>query len=149
MEKAWIAQLTLDFVFSYIPEGTTTNVHSYTLQRDVRNFAPSPESFIPERWLTEERQLALEPDLFGNRDSVVHNTSAFIPFSYGPADCIGKRLAMQEIRVVTCAILQRFNIEFAPGYDRRSWEDDMRDFFVIRKPKLPIVFTLRPEKGRA
>ncbi|KAG6907661.1 hypothetical protein DXG01_007865 [Tephrocybe rancida] len=132
----------------YIPEGTTTNVHNYTLQRDVRSFSPLPESFVPERWLTEEEQLVLEPELFKNRDRVVHNMSAFIPFSYGPADCVGKRLAMQELRAVTYAILQRFNLNFATGYDRGSWEADMCDFFVIRKAKLSVVLTMRSDKGK-
>ncbi|KAG6845405.1 hypothetical protein H0H87_009752 [Tephrocybe sp. NHM501043] len=128
---------------NYIPEGTTTNVHNYTLQRDARSFSPLPESFIPERWLTEEEQLALEPELFRNRNDIVHNVSAFIPFSYGPADCIGKRFAMQELRVITYAILQRFSLDFATGYDRRSWEAEMCDYFVIRKAKLPVVLTFR------
>ncbi|GLB37110.1 putative cytochrome p450 [Lyophyllum shimeji] len=127
----------------YIPEGTTAVVHTYTLHRDARNFSPFPESFIPERWLTADRQVALEPEVFKARGHVVHNLAAFIPFSYGPADCIGKRLAMQEMRAVACAVLRRFSLRFADGYDKATWEGDMCDHFVIKKPKLPVVLTLR------
>ncbi|KNZ80506.1 Cytochrome P450 67, partial [Termitomyces sp. J132] len=136
--------LSTDFnLLSYIPEGTTTNVHNYTLQRDPRNFSPSPEIFIPERWLTVDKQVALEPQLFGNRHCVVHKTEAFIPFSFGPADCIGRRLAMQELRMVVFAILQRFNLKFASGHNPTSWEADICDYFVIRKPKLYVVLAER------
>ncbi|KAG5342951.1 hypothetical protein C0989_005900 [Termitomyces sp. Mn162] len=136
--------LSTDFnLLSYIPEGTTTNVHNYTLQRDPRNFSPSPEIFIPERWLTVDKQVALEPQLFGNRHCVVHKTEAFIPFSFGPADCIGRRLAMQELRMVVFAILQRFNLKFASGHNATSWEADICDYFVIRKPKLYVVLAER------
>lgn len=127
----------------YIPEGTTTNVHTYTLQRDARNFAPSPESFIPERWLSAKKQDILEPEVFKSREHVVHNLAAFVPFSYGPADCVGKRLAMQEMRAVVCAILRRFDLRFAEGYDKASWEGDMCDYLVIKKAKLPVVLTSR------
>lgn len=128
---------------SFIPEGTTTNVHTYTLQRDARNFSPSPERFIPERWLTEDKQVALEPQLFGHHGYVAHNAAAFIPFSFGPADCIGKRLAMQELRMVAFAVLQQFDLQFAAGYDPTSWEADICDYMVIRKPELRVVLQRR------
>ncbi|KAG6917442.1 hypothetical protein DXG01_002528 [Tephrocybe rancida] len=131
----------------YIPEGTTTNVHNYTMQRDARNFSPLPESFVPERWLPEERQLALEPEIFADRARIVHNTAAFLPFSHGPADCIGKKLAMQELRAVIFAVLKQFDVRFAPEYNSRRWEAELCDFYVIRKGELPVVLSLRLGKG--
>ena len=47
--------------FSFIPEGTNAFVHTYSLQRDPRYFFPLPDSFLPERWLSQEQRLALEP----------------------------------------------------------------------------------------
>lgn len=126
---------------SFIPEGTTTNVHIYTLHRDERNFS-LPTEFLPERWLPAQDRLALEPTIFGGRD-FMHDTSAFIPFSYGPADCIGKRLALHEIRSVVCAILQRFDLRFEKGFDAASWETELRDFLVTLKGRLPVVMTRR------
>ena len=116
-------------------------MHIYTLHRDARNFSPSPERFIPERWLPRDEQLRLEPDLFQDEAKIVHNTAAFIPFSFGPSDCIGKRLGMQEIRMVVCAMLQHFELRFAEDYDPRKWEEDMYDFFVVRKGRLPVLLT--------
>lgn len=133
-------------MLSFIPEGTTANVHLYTLHRDGRNFAPLPERFIPERWLPAEKQILLEPELFKDRKQVVHTVAASIPFSYGPADCIGKRLALQELRMVVCAILQRFQLSFAKGFDSALWEADLCDYFVVRKGKLPVIFTTRDDR---
>ncbi|KAG5650363.1 hypothetical protein H0H81_012489 [Sphagnurus paluster] len=127
----------------HIPEGTTTNLHMFTLHRDHRNFSPSPDKFLPERWLPADDQVALEPDIFKNRKSIIHNIAAFIPFSYGPADCIGKQMAMREMRWVVVAILKRFTMRFADGYDPAIWEGEIRDYFVIKKPKLSIVMMER------
>ncbi|KAG6887334.1 hypothetical protein C0995_016108 [Termitomyces sp. Mi166 len=131
---------TLDSHF--FPEGTTATIHTYTLHRDPRNFF-LPEKFLPERWFSEEKQLALEPDLFKDRNLVIHNTNAFIPFSYGPADCIGKRFAWYELRAATVAILQRFTLQFDVGYDKASWERDMCDYFITKRPPLYVVLTPR------
>ncbi|RDB16849.1 hypothetical protein Hypma_002466 [Hypsizygus marmoreus] len=127
----------------FLPEGTTALIHTYTLQRDERNFSPLPDKFIPERWLSEKEQVLLEPGLFKDRKHVVCNTTAFIPFSYGPADCIGKRLALQDMRMVICAILQRFELRFKAGFNVESWEDEMFDYFMVKKANLPVVVTLR------
>ena len=49
---------------SYVPPGTQTFVPQYSLFRDWRNFSPLPDSFVPERWLSEEDRVRLEPDIF-------------------------------------------------------------------------------------
>ncbi|CAK5273503.1 unnamed protein product [Mycena citricolor] len=114
----------------FLPEGTTALVHTYSLQRDPRNFSPFSEVFIPERWLPTEDQLKLEPALFGNHE-VIHNTAAFIPFSIGPANCVGRNLANQEMRMLICALVSKFDMEFEPGFDPSTWERDLLDFYVI------------------
>ncbi|KAG6915541.1 hypothetical protein DXG01_011006 [Tephrocybe rancida] len=126
----------------YIPEGTTTGIHTYTMQRDPRNFS-LPEKYLPERWLPAEQQIQLEPELFLDRNRVVHNVKAFVPFSYGPADCVGKRFAMQELRAAICAILQKFTLRFADGYDKASWEAELCDYFVLKKPRMSVILTPR------
>ncbi|KAF8994249.1 hypothetical protein BDZ89DRAFT_1053394, partial [Hymenopellis radicata] len=54
-----------------------------------------PEVFNPERWLVTE------PGEVMNRD-------AFIPFSYGYANCVRKQLAMQEMLTLTA--VQKFDV---------------------------------------
>ncbi|KAG2147601.1 cytochrome P450 [Suillus clintonianus] len=129
----------------FLPEGTSAFVHTYSLQRDPRNFSPSPDTFWPERWLTPEERAALPSfDSKGmDKFSVIHDTKAFVPFSFGPAHCIGKQLACQEIRMVVCAMMHRLNFRFAEGYDPESWERDLKDYFVATKGSLHVVLSPR------
>jgi cytochrome P450 len=128
---------------SYIPEGTTTFIPTYCLQRDPCNFSPLPDNFLPERWLPAEKQLELELAIFKDQSKVVHNLDAFIPFSTGPSNCVGKNLAWMEMRMLVCLMLQRYDMQFEEGYCPKLWEDDIQDYFVMMKGRLPIVLAPR------
>ncbi|KAJ6570138.1 cytochrome P450 [Mycena vulgaris] len=127
----------------FVPEGTSAAVHSYALQRDPRYFSPSPNCFLPERWLSTDEQRALKPAIIKSTDEIIHDVSAFIPFSFGPTNCVGKTLAYQEMRMVICTLMTKFDIRFEEGFDARSWEDNLCDFFITRRGKLPVVFVPR------
>jgi hypothetical protein len=49
-----------------------------------------------------------------------------------------------ELRIALLSIVQKLDMEFAPGY-ARTWENDMKDFFVFQKGKLPVV--CKPRSG--
>ncbi|KAL4062216.1 cytochrome P450 [Scleroderma citrinum] len=144
----------------FIPEGTSAFVHFYSLHRDPRHFSPFPDTFWPERWLsTEDRQAygylyptdttsSVSPQSFEksttkNLPSFIHTPAAFIPFSYGPVNCVGKKLAMQEMRTLVCCVMQRLEMRFADGYDTKRWERDLKDFFVSVRGELPVVVVPR------
>ena len=74
---------------------------------------------------------------------MVTDRSAFIPFSTGSAGCVGKPLALVELRVVIASLVQAFDMRFAPGYDAKQWEEDFQDYFVARKGELPVVLSCR------
>lgn len=119
----------------------------YALHRDPRYFFPAPDNFWPERWLkessvdTDKQDIPKEKSIIRSR--IIHNTGAFIPFSFGPAHCIGKQLAYHEMRIVVASILQKFDIRFADGYNPEQWLDAMRDDAVLVKGKLPVVLKAR------
>ncbi|KAJ6588103.1 cytochrome P450 [Mycena capillaripes] len=115
-----------------IPEGTAVVVSPYAMHHDPRYFYPSPENFVPDRWLAHED----DPRFITNED-------AFIPFSTGPANCVGKTLAMLEIRMVVAYVIQAYEMRFADGYDKHRWEADLKDYFVMQKGSLPIILTAR------
>ena len=115
----------------FVPESTALYIPIYVLQRDARYFSPSPNSFIPERWLDT------------TSGKFTTNTSAFIPFSTGPANCVGKNLALLEMRMVVASIIQKFDMRFDEGYDPNTWEEELQDFFVTKVGKLPVVLTAR------
>ncbi|KAJ7790423.1 cytochrome P450 [Mycena olivaceomarginata] len=117
-----------------IPEGTAVVVPPYTMHRDPRYFSPSPEKYIPERWLGGD-------DDTGTKFIV--NEDAFIPFSTGPANCVGKNLGMLEIRMVVAYMIQAFELQFADGYDEERWEDELKDYLLMQKGSLPVVVTSR------
>ncbi|KAL5511173.1 hypothetical protein ACEPAH_4388 [Sanghuangporus vaninii] len=115
----------------FVPESTALYVPPYILHRDSRYFSPFPDSFIPDRWLDV------------NGEKFTTNTAAYIPFSTGPANCVGKNLALLEMRMAVATIVQRFDMKFASGYDPCKWEEDLQDFYIYRIGKLPIVLYAR------
>ena len=139
MTKATFEYLTC----SFIPEGNNAFIHTYSLQRDPRYFSPLPESFLPERWLSEARRLALEPKIFNSEEKYVHNTNAFIPFSAGPTSCPGKSLALMEARMAVSVIVSRFDFELDPSYNPQKWCEDMHDYFSMVKGPLPTLLSPR------
>ena len=129
---------------SFIPEGTSAFVHTYSLQRDPRYFSPLPDSFLPERWLSQFQRLALEPKIFSpQEEKYIHNTAAFIPFSTGPTSCPGKMLALMEMRMVVSVIVSRFDLKLDPSYNPQKWYEDMGDYFIMTKGPLPTFLSPR------
>ncbi|KIJ45954.1 hypothetical protein M422DRAFT_778700 [Sphaerobolus stellatus SS14] len=115
----------------YIPEGTTVQIAAYSVHHNPKYFAPSPEKFYPERWIDSETP------------GHILDHSAFFPFSYGPTNCAGKSLAIFEMRAVVCSLLQKFEYEFAPGYNPLEWEKHLRDHNIYVKGQLPVMIKAR------
>lgn len=46
-------------------------------------------------------------------ESVITDHEVFMPFSAGPRGCVGKNVAMAEIRAVTCAVVQQLDMKIA------------------------------------
>ncbi|KAF9472669.1 high nitrogen upregulated cytochrome P450 monooxygenase 2 [Pholiota conissans] len=116
---------------TYIPEGTAVIIPPYTLHRDPEYFSPRSEEFWPERWIVKD-----DP-------TVVLDLDAFIPFSYGPANCAGKPLAMQELRYITAVLVRQFDIVPETGFDLETWEEGLKDRFLLAKGPLPVVISPR------
>ncbi|KAI8990697.1 high nitrogen upregulated cytochrome P450 monooxygenase 2 [Trametes punicea] len=122
---------------SYLPEGTVVTVHMYTIHRDPRNFSPLPEGFWPERWI-------LAGSGQHNNVKIVHNPAAFFPFSFGPANCAGKPLAMQEMRMVMTLMMQRLDLRLAAGFDAAAYQESLMDYLILSRPALPVI--VRPRE---
>jgi len=127
----------------FVPEGTSAFTPFYCIHRDPRSFSPLPDAYVPERWLPEAQQLELEPGVFKDRSAVIHNTASFVPFSMGPSNCVGRNLAWMEMRMLVCMIMSRFEMKFEEGYVAKKWEEDMCDYFVMMRGRLPVVLTPR------
>ena len=91
-----------------IPQNTEVFVYPYFIHRDPRNFE-NPNDFIPERWLlnkTGSENLTLQAQL-----ALETKSHAYLPFSLGKRNCVGRPLALLEIRVIMLNILDKFNIK--------------------------------------
>ncbi|KAJ3557180.1 hypothetical protein NM688_g1609 [Phlebia brevispora] len=117
----------------YIPEGNHLRVHFYSVQRDPRNFT-DPDKFWPDRWLIAEGLMEWK-----GQSPFIHNPNAFLPFSHGPANCVGKPMAMHEMRTVTCHMMQKLDLRFAGGWDPKDWERDIEDRFVLKHGRLLVT----------
>ncbi|KAJ7805633.1 cytochrome P450 [Mycena olivaceomarginata] len=102
----------------FIPEDTHIYIPPYSLHRSAENFSPSPDKFDPDRWLRSQTA------------GDVLNMAAFIPFSYGAANCVGKPLAWREMLMVTSTLLKKFNLRFADGFESDEWLSSLQDVFV-------------------
>ncbi|EGN94651.1 hypothetical protein SERLA73DRAFT_187691 [Serpula lacrymans var. lacrymans S7.3] len=135
----------------FVPEPANMFIHTYSIHRDPRYFSPYPNSFWPDRWLPSSHRV----DFIGASSKVsasaqsdfVHNTAAFIPFSLGPNNCVGKNLALLELRAVTCHILHRFELSFGPSeegvWEMEKWEERIEDYFTVIRPPLNMVLRSR------
>lgn len=135
-------------VSSFIPPNTQVSVHHYTLQRSPAAFAPFPDIFWPDRWLTQETYELPPPAAPATipKDKVVTDKSAFIPFSAGQQNCAGRSLAIMEMRAVLCALVQRFEFDVAPGEgeeDVREWERQVKDVFLTMRGRLRVRVRVR------
>ncbi|OGE47023.1 hypothetical protein PENARI_c074G06439 [Penicillium arizonense] len=113
---------------TYVPGNTIVQVPLYTIFRDQRAFE-RPNEFIAERWTTK-------PELVKDR-------SVFIPFNTGPWACVGRRLALMELRRVTAELLLRYDISFAPDKPNETFLEDGKDMFTLAAAPLFLNFTKR------
>lgn len=61
----------------------------------------------------------------------------------GPMGCIGKPLALIELRCVLAKLLTAFDVELAPGEDGEDLIQKGRDHFTMETGPLNLVFKAR------
>ncbi|KAH9932278.1 cytochrome P450 [Fomitopsis serialis] len=86
----------------------------------------------PYRWIEKD-----------HNPNIILNTDAFMPFSTGPANCVGRPLALIEMRMVLVYVLRAFDLRLKDGFDAERWREDLRDLFVTIRGPLLVVLTPR------
>ncbi|TCD71757.1 hypothetical protein EIP91_005523 [Steccherinum ochraceum] len=122
---------------SFVPEDTQVSVNIPLLHRDPRYFYPLPNEFWPDRFLNQATYVTPSGETI-TKEQLVHDRSAFLPFSAGPQNCAGRAIALQEVRAVLCAVLQRFDIEKAEGFDLDDWDRNLKDCYVTHRGPLMV-----------
>jgi cytochrome P450 len=90
----------------FIQKGQVVNLSIYALARNPRVWGPDAAEFKPERWIDPK-----------TGELLTFTSTKFISFGAGPRSCIGMKLAMLNLRVLTANILHRYKFEVAPEND--------------------------------
>lgn len=114
----------------FIPEGTVVGVHPTALNRSEALFH-KPNEFRPERWLGE--------------DSAYQNDclTSIEPFSTGPRNCIGKNLALHEMRLILATTLYHFDLHLCE--ESADWG---KQKVYLLWEKIPLWVTLTPAQQK-
>lgn len=117
----------------HIPKGTLVHFGHNTVSRSEKYFE-NADDFIPERWIsgknTPEAQRLM--------------SICCLPFGAGKRNCLGRRLAEQEILVAVIKILQKFSLSLDHPEDIRSMDANISYVtLVVADEPLKIRFTKR------
>ncbi|KAH7056899.1 putative cytochrome P450 [Macrophomina phaseolina] len=120
----------------YIPGDTVVLQPQWLIQRDERYFERA-EDFVPERWVPGAPEAKM-----------VKERTAFFPFQVGMYHCVGKQLAIWEMKSVLARIALQFDVGFAPGEDGEAFIKGIKDTWTLTLPPLQLVFSKR-KAGKA
>ncbi|PYH95259.1 benzoate 4-monooxygenase cytochrome P450 [Aspergillus ellipticus CBS 707.79] len=115
----------------YVPGGTTVGVCVFSTLRSSNNFV-DPDSFLPERWMLNNRDPRFDAD----------KREAMQPFSHGPRNCIGRNLAYTEMRLILARILWEFDLTLGDGCS--NWE---KQAAYVAWQKEPLMVKLTPARN--
>ncbi|KAK7943504.1 uncharacterized protein PG986_012617 [Apiospora aurea] len=112
----------------WIPGDVEILQSPYVIHRDSRWFE-RPDEFLPERWLPGS--------------DIKCDRAAYFPFHLGKHACIGKPMAMEEMRSVLARLALQFDMDLAPGQDWEEHQERIMDHFTMSLPKLYLSFRQR------
>lgn len=102
----------------FVPGGAIVSSQAYSVQRADAEVFPEPDRFDPERWLA--------------REGDAERKRLFFAFSSGGRGCVGKHLALAEMKVLLRDVYSRFGT--LPGEGMADGEMEMDDQLVSSRP---------------
>lgn len=128
---------------AYLPGGTNCGTPCYAIHRHPEYYK-EPISYVPERWIEGAMCQTDNKIWVSSKEEVEIARRAFCPFSIGPRGCIGKSMAMMEMRLTLARMLFLFDIEFADktGEDQNG-NISMVDHFTSQKTGPCVIIKKR------
>lgn len=121
----------------FLPKGHEIWFSIVALQRLPEFYGADAENFRPERWCDDVEDRAA----FINRAE--QYSMAYLPFSIGKRNCIGKDFAMMELKVCTAALVRQ--LQFALIAANYVKPPDVQG--VTRRPATPIELLVSIRDG--
>ncbi|KAM7199177.1 cytochrome P450 [Rhypophila sp. PSN 637] len=113
---------------TFVPGNVTVYCPQYVLGRNPACFV-YPNEFIPERWYS--------------RPELIRDLSGFAPFSAGSYGCIGRPLALLNLRTTITRIVADYDVQTAPGERLENFDNGLTEHFTMAPPPLRLCFTKR------
>ncbi|KAG8219070.1 putative lysophospholipase [Butyriboletus roseoflavus] len=119
---------SFDLMGYALPPGTVIATQAWSMHRDPTIF-PSPDSFVPERWLQ-------------GPDATAKMAQYLMPFGTGSRQCGGMNLAYMMLRLTVAALVRNFNVTAPPETNETSME--IKDAFVIFPAAMECKLAFHP-----
>lgn len=113
---------------TYVPGNVTIVSPRYSLAR-LESSYECADQWIPERWTT--------------RPEMTRDARGFAPFSQGRFNCVGKNLAMSEMRFVIALLVKKFEVGLWADDKGERLFGDLRDQFTAAPGRLDLRFQVR------
>ncbi|KAF7303415.1 hypothetical protein MIND_00570000 [Mycena indigotica] len=136
LNKGCLGPDGFDLLGYALPPGTIVGTQAWSMHRDPAVF-PSPETFLPERWLVSSKE-----DSEAETARLAQMSSYMMPFGTGSRMCGGLNLTHLALRIILVAVLRNFDIEAAAGTDEKSM--NMRDSFVMFPASMECKLIFHP-----
>jgi len=88
-------------------------MQSFTTHRNPTAF-PNPHTWNPDRWLTLSTTSNAKSSGSGAADAELAK-ELFMPFSKGPRACLGKNMAIMELKKTTATLITQTRVKVAPS----------------------------------
>lgn len=106
----------------FVPEHTIVSCQAHSVHRLDKTVFPQPDRFDPERWL-----------LSGGDGDAEKRKRLFFPFSAGGRGCVGKHLALAEMKILLRDVYTRYRT--VPGEGMQEEDMGMHDQLISSRPK--------------
>ncbi|PQE19513.1 Benzoate 4-monooxygenase cytochrome P450 protein [Rutstroemia sp. NJR-2017a WRK4] len=98
----------------WVPEGTQVGVGGWAIMHNEVYF-PDAWRFKPERWILEEGMEGNEEKRRKKEEDIKLAKAAFNPFTIGVGNCVGQKLAWQEMLVTVGRTLWALDLRLVEG----------------------------------